>query len=291
MKHRSWFLCGVGVLAIVALSSCATRLLISNIDFADPTLRDAVLASGYVYADEVRTIDLYDMGIMDLGGVEHFANMYHINVRGNAITEVGPLAGMTNITAVSIAGNQVTDISPLAGLTNVSWLDMWGNPIVDFSSVATMTGVTELCLGGAGVAPNLGTLEMLAGKTGMTRLLIGDAMQSDLTVLGTLVNLKELHYRSAGLTDIGVLAHLTRLEVLNLGINDISDVTPLSSLTGLTSLCLSDNDITDVSALSSLVNLTELDISYNAIPQANIDALAAALPGCTIVSDNQRLTV
>ena len=132
---------------------------------------------------------------------------------------------------------------------------------------------------------------------------------SDISPLSGLTALYYLSLTSNNISDISPLSGLTALATLYLGGNRISDVSPLSGLTALTNLYLQNNSISDVSSLSGLtalvylrlcnnsirtgvkdldglINASSIDLSGNPdIPQADIDYLINALPGCNISYD------
>ena len=59
------------------------------------------------------------MGIRDLTGLEHAANLTSLSLGYNLIVDISPLAGLTQLETLSLDHNSIADISPLAGLTQL----------------------------------------------------------------------------------------------------------------------------------------------------------------------------
>ena len=88
---------------------------------------------------------------------------------------------------------------------------------------------------------------------------------ADLSVLGSLPDLKTLDLSNCGLSTIGGLQGASSLTTLRLNNNTLRNLSPLSGITTLTELYLQRNAIVDVSALNGLTELKTLNLSYNAI--------------------------
>lgn len=100
-----------------------------------------------------------------------------------------------------------------------------------------------------------------------------------------LYSLDNLSLAGNNISDISSLGKLGGLVTLNLSNNLISDISSLSTLSGLRTLYLDNNPIADLAPLSSLTNLTTLSIKGIQLSDSQLQALAAALPGCAIHSE------
>ncbi|CAL5989723.1 leucine-rich_repeat domain-containing protein [Hexamita inflata] len=95
--------------------------------------------------------------------------------------------------------------------------------------------------------------------------------QQDLSVLKSLVNLKELivtGYQDTGI-NINSLIYLTKLTKLNLAGNNLSDISIIKKLTNLKDLDVSNNAGIIISPIKYLIKLTKLNISKNQQTQIN----------------------
>ena len=120
-----------------------------------------------------------------------------------------------------------------------------------------------------------------------TLIITGEELtDADLEAIAQLTELTALSLNGCSLRDISAIAALTKLESLSLEENGISDLSPLARLTGLKSLYLSGNgDIGSLEPLYGLDGLVTLDIRGREIKSGEYDELAAALPGCNILTD------
>ena len=81
---------------------------------------------------------------------------------------------------------------------------------------------------------------------------------SDITGIGNLVNVKNLHINENNISDISPLASLTQLEYLNIETNNISDISILTQLSNLQGLSTGRNPIIDISVVNQIPNLNSL---------------------------------
>ena len=76
-------------------------------------------------------LDASDLGIKDLTGLEHAANLSALYLFDNNISDVSPLAGLTQLTELDLWDNNISDISALIGLTQLGLLSLPENPLND----------------------------------------------------------------------------------------------------------------------------------------------------------------
>ena len=203
----------------------------AELGISDPTPTD-MLALTFLNAHGA-----FAWWIRDLTGLEYAANLTHLVLEYNRISNISALSGLTNLTVLDVGDNQISDISALAGLTKLTELYLYHNQISDIS--------------------------VLAGLTNLTDLELNYNQISDISALAGLANLTKLYLYVNQISNISPLSGLTNLTKLGLHVNQISNISPLSGLTNLTWLGLSDNQISDISALSLLENLLRLYLSIN----------------------------
>ena len=89
--------------------------------------------------DDAQLISLIDSG-------EIPANVTHLRLSENELTDATPLAGLTELRLLDVGGNAITDLTQLAELTNLTNLDLWRNGISDISALSGLTNLTWLRL-------------------------------------------------------------------------------------------------------------------------------------------------
>ena len=146
--------------------------------------------------------------------------------------------------------------------------DLWGvtelnvpDTVQDISDLSYFTGLTSLTLqnyheGDYSFLPSLTQLEALD-------LTESSVSTQTLELIGALSSLKRLYLDSCGISDVTALGQLTSLTELHLAGNSLSGISPLSGCRALEILDLSSAGLSDLSPLASLHNLSELNLSYN----------------------------
>ena len=137
-----------------------------------------------------------------------------------------------------------------------------------------------LTVAGRQVAPDVSVLNL-------DNMDLDDSVLPEIAQLYALSSLSLMNNR---LTELSPLSALGGLDTLNLAGNQISDVSPLAALQDLHELYLDDNPVADLKPLYSLTGLSMLSLCGMEIETAELDALAAALPGCAIRSDTPKST-
>lgn len=70
------------------------------------------------------------------------ANVTHLYLSGNQITDLSPLAGLTNLVYLDLSNNQINDAGPLSGLTRLIHLNLDRNELTNFFE--PLRGLTNL---------------------------------------------------------------------------------------------------------------------------------------------------
>lgn len=92
---------------------------------------------------------------------------------------------------------------------------------------------------------------------------------TDITILGTLSNLKVLYLSSNAIQDISHLQYIKNLTTLNLRSNKIHDISCFKNFPSLRKLDLRSNKLLDINGLRYLTELEFLDLHYNGIKNIN----------------------
>jgi Leucine-rich repeat (LRR) protein len=288
--------------------------LVVNVPFADAALESCVEAKaaqeGWVRAYDVLNLQCTELGIASLEGLEYFRDVTALDLFRNNIQDLSPIAKLFKLTWLQVFINQIDSLEPLRNLlelqvleANVNnipslepltnhrkfwWLTVAENPITyitpvadfpvlqtfniartnvsDISSIENLKTLINLDLGDLGLIDS--DLSALEGLTNLRRLTLERNNISDISPLQNLLNLDFLWLWRNNIVDISALASLTKLTVLDAGANQIADLNALRNLTMLDHLWLPVNNISDVSALSGLSALSRVRLSENFIADA-----------------------
>lgn len=165
------------VLTVIGLAACASLAPAETspgsaetaasasevVTFADPVLEQMVCGSmgrpeGDITAAEAEAVTELNLSfewckylpdavqIQDIGGLEYFTNLKHLDLSFHAISDISPLAGLTSLALLSLSGNPVADVAPLSGLTNLKVLSLSGCAAKDYSALSNLTGLELLAL-------------------------------------------------------------------------------------------------------------------------------------------------
>jgi len=217
------------------------------------------------------------------------ANVTHLDLRMNYITDISPLSNLTNLVMLNLWGSSVTCLSPLSGLSNLIELNIWGNQFDSIVPLSNLTSLKVLSIGdninfdgnisALGNLTNLRELAIWSGQirnystianlTQLEQLSIGGAMLlEDLSFLNALVQLTGLSIHGApNIQNFSPIGNLPKLSQLDIQSSELMFITllPLSNLVNLTELGLFNNGLIDISELRHLTMLTKLILSYNHI--------------------------
>ena len=192
-------LCGVGFGQVVEMPDSNLRRAVMdalNLPAGTPITQAAMR--------DLTSLNVGDLGIADLSGLEFATGLTWLAIPGNQITDLTPIAGLTKLEHLLMWVNPISDITPLANLTNLRGLDAGGCHIFDITPLANLTQLTGLNLRHNSIA-NIGSLANLSLLT-------------------------ELRLNSNAIVDVTPLSNLTKLKSLEIQHNNIGDHSPLDVL-------------------------------------------------------------
>lgn len=131
--------------------------------FFDPVLEAMICAAlgkpmGSITAAEAEAVTALDLGfewyhffpdekpIRDIGGLEYFKNLEHLDLSDHEITDITPLAGLGKLTSLVLGGNPIVDIEPLVKLMDLKLLILTDCEAQDYSPLANLTSLEILML-------------------------------------------------------------------------------------------------------------------------------------------------
>lgn len=209
----------VTVLTAIGLAACAplasaetstgsaeTAASASEIvTFVDPVLEQMVRGSmgrpeGNITAAEAEAVTELNLSfelrrylpdavqIQDIGGLEYFKNLEHLDLSFHAISDISPLSGLTKLVSLSLSGNPVADVTPIGGLTGLKALSLSGCAAEDYRVLSNLTGLELLALDNSTIAD----VSPLSTLTGLRVLYLAGSPASDYSPLAAFYpNLEE----------------------------------------------------------------------------------------------------
>ena len=203
----------LAVLAAFGLAACAAPATAAETDFgsaeeaasasasevvtfADPALETMVRGAmgrpeGDITAAEAEAVTELNLSfewlrylpdtvrIQDIGGLEYFKNLEHLDLSFHAISDVSPLAGLTSLVTLSLEGNPVADVAPIGGLINLKVLSLSGCMSEDYGALSNLTGLELLALDNSTIAD----VSPLSTLTGLKHLYLAGSSASDYSPL------------------------------------------------------------------------------------------------------------
>ena len=173
--------------------------------------------------------------------------------------------------------------------------------------MAKLTKLNQLSIAWSCCSDTARDLTPLLGLKQLTNLNLNNANIKDITVLGGLINLRDLQIGWNQIIDFSALANLKRLRYLNLTASQISLIPQLGAIASLEQLDLGENPITTLAGLSEVPSLRYINLNNTQITDLsplsgsqnlqNISARTARLQSLTLsnlpglnqleLSDNQ----
>lgn len=137
------------------------------VTFTDPVLESLIRASigkpvGDITSGDVEAVTRLDLSgewqgylsaagiapatIRDIGGLQAFTGLEHLDLSGHAISNITPLAGLTKLNTLILGGNPIADLTPLSVLTSLRLLDLSFCAASDYSPLEGLTSLEDLIL-------------------------------------------------------------------------------------------------------------------------------------------------
>lgn len=186
----------------------------------------------------------------------------------------------------------VTDLADLSHFTGLQSLTIQNISGLDFSVLSQLTNLTTLDLSGCTIST--GSLEAIAGLTGLRVLRLNNCALTDINAFSQLTALTELQLANNSLTEIGVMSLMPDLETVTLTNNPVTSIAGLSACTKLKSLDISGCSVTTIAALSGKTQLETVLAGNNKIadltPLADCTALSVLEVPYNLVTDIAVLT-
>ena len=217
-----------------------------------------------------------------IGGVVEPVTLNDPAIDAAVREQLGMTAGETLMTddlwsiAELTLPDTVADLADLSHFTGLTTLTIQNVSGLDFSVLSQLTALQTLDLSGCTIST--GSLDAIAGLTGLRVLRLNNCALTDINALSQLTALTELQLANNSLTDIGVTSLMLDLETVTLTNNPITSIAGLSACTKLKSLDISGCSVTSIASLSGKTALETLLAGNNQI------ADLSPLEGCTALA-------
>ncbi|CAL6013404.1 Conserved_hypothetical protein [Hexamita inflata] len=215
--------------------------------------------------------------------ISQLINLEELDLSRNMYINISPIQYLTKLTKLSLESCELTDIQDLSKLPKLIDLNLSLNEGIDISPLSHLTQLVRLdlyCCSLVGIPQQLenseldypqfldnsiNKLSLLSSLINLKDLYISSNNIDDINPLYQLVKLTILNISYSKVKDFSVLRKLTNLEVLNMSFNSNADITPLQYLVKLRKLELWHCNLYDIYALRPLINLQKLILSNNFI--------------------------
>ena len=217
-----------------------------------------------------------------IGGVVEPVTLNDPAIDAAVREQLGMTAGETLMTddlwsiAELTLPDTVADLADLSHFTGLTTLTIQNVSGLDFSVLSQLTSLQTLDLSGCTIST--GSLDAIAGLTGLRVLRLNNCALTDINALSQLTALTELQLANNSLTDIGVTSLMLDLETVTLTNNPVTSIAGLSACTKLKSLDISGCSVTSIASLSGKTALETLLAGNNQI------ADLSPLEGCTALA-------
>lgn len=217
-----------------------------------------------------------------IGGVVEPVTLNDPAIDAAVREQLGMTAGETLMTddlwsiAELTLPDTVADLADLSHFTGLTTLTIQNVSGLDFSVLSQLTSLQTLDLSGCTIST--GSLDAIAGLTGLRVLRLNNCALTDINALSQLTALTELQLANNSLSEIGVMSLMLDLETVTLTNNPITSIAGLSACTKLKSLDISGCSVTSIASLSGKTALETLLAGNNQI------ADLSPLEGCTALS-------
>ena len=217
-----------------------------------------------------------------IGGVVEPVTLNDPAIDAAVREQLGMTAGETLMTddlwsiAELTLPDTVADLADLSHFTGLTTLTIQNVSGLDFSVLSQLTALQTLDLSGCTIST--GSLDAIAGLTGLRVLRLNNCALTDINALSQLTALTELQLANNSLTDIGVTSLMLDLETVTLTNNPVTSIAGLSACTKLKSLDISGCSVTSIASLSGKTTLETLLAGNNQI------ADLSPLEGCTALA-------
>lgn len=228
-----------------------------------------------------------------IGGVVEPVTLNDPAIDAAVREQLGMTAGETLMTddlwsiAELTLPDTVADLADLSHFTGLTTLTIQNVSGLDFSVLSQLTSLQTLDLSGCTIST--GSLDAIAGLTGLRVLRLNNCALTDINALSQLTALTELQLANNSLSEIGVMSLMLDLETVTLTNNPITSIAGLSACTKLKSLDISGCSVTSIASLSGKTALETLLAGNNQIadlsPLEGSTALAVLEVPYNLVSD------
>lgn len=284
-----------------------------DVSFEDPefeaVIREALGIKkdllSYYDLQKLRTLDLSEVEINNISGIEHALNLEHLiinkpvenykliaelkklkhlEMNHSDLESIEFLEPLTLLESLDLSYNSISDISAIQSMKHLKLLNISRNKISEVSALTDLTQLKALYMESNYIADYnvLGTFLDQITETDIFIVYFNDPSlnqavkdqlkkQTGVITNRDLKSLKRLNASGYDIYDLGGIELLENLIELELNDNRLSELKPLEKLSELQILKLKNNQIADISSLVYLSELYIVDLSFNQI--TSIEAL------------------
>ncbi len=122
------------------------RIRIDLIKFSNPQIKTDVMKWDYVYAHEIKSMQIGDFGNNNIEDIENFTALTNLDISHCHISDINSLKYLTALSWLDLKNNQISNIEPLKDLTALSILELRDNQVSNLKPLENLTALQVLHL-------------------------------------------------------------------------------------------------------------------------------------------------
>ena len=161
---------------------------------------------------QVKEINLNDLGVKSLEGLQYCVNLENLFLENNKIEDFTPISNLTKLKVLNLNNNNIKDISFIKNLTNLTKLYLKQNQITSVYNLKNLSKLSTLIL----ERNKISSISYLSGLNNLTYLNVGSNNISNISVVKNFAKLKHFRGSQNKITDISPLGKLPNITELHL---------------------------------------------------------------------------
>lgn len=198
-------------------SDVSTYAANDAVSFADWNLKNALISAGYDKNEDgdlseaemsmIYGIDLSNLGITSISGLEYATNLKFVDLSKNALTNIDALASCSELQYVNISNNAITSVAALASASKMFILVADNNNITSISAIAGNESLVTVSFAGNAIT-DISAIQNMDSLRSVT--FAGNDIEN-ISALSTLTYVNYLYFADNEITSLVAIADLDYL--------------------------------------------------------------------------------
>ena len=229
----------------------------------DDSIKSITILTGKIH--EITDLDLNDLNITDLSGIENFVDLSSINLSNNNISTIESLKSLHQLSSLDLSNNKFTEVPIELSNSEISRLSLSYNPIENYKNLEKIKNIGVLELEGTNF--NDEDLELLANLK-ISNLNLSKTNTSDYSILKTM-EIQQLNISYNKNINYESIPNVMSLDISHTDTND-EQFKKIEDISYINSLDISYTNIKDLSIVPEVLRAIYISGNKNLI---NFDSL------------------